>query len=70
MLEQFDSWLHYSAYRIHQTIGERGHFWQSEPFDHLVRSSEQYEYLRTYIADNPQKAKLRTGQFLCRRYKG
>ena len=70
MLEQFDSWLHYSAFRINQTIGERGHFWQSEPFDHLVRSSEQYEYLRTYIADNPQKAKLRTGQFLYRRYEG
>ncbi len=69
MERQFDSWLHYTAFRIHQCIGERGHFWQQEPFDHLVRSVEQYEYLRTYIADNPSKARLREGEFIYRRHK-
>ena len=70
MREQFDSWLHYTAYHIHQQVGEHGHFWQQEPFDHLVRSVPQYEYLRDYIADNPKKAKLREGEFLYRRYEG
>jgi type I restriction enzyme R subunit len=68
MERQFDSWLHYTAFRIHQQIGEKGHFWQQEPFDHLVRSVEQYEYLRAYIADNPRKANLKEGEFIYRRY--
>nr|WP_238388693.1 transposase [Roseimaritima ulvae] len=68
MEEQFDSWTHYSAFRIHQAIGEKGKFWQPEPFDHLVRSLDQYEYLRRYIADNPRKAGLRPGEYFYRRY--
>jgi len=52
MREQFDSWLHYTAFRINQHLGETGHLWQQEPFDHLVRSVEQYEYLRTYIGSS------------------
>jgi type I restriction enzyme R subunit len=51
-------------------MGENGKFWQQEPFDHLVRSLEQYEYLRQYIADNAQKARLKTGEYLYRRYDG
>lgn len=70
MEKQFGSWLHYTAYRINQTIGENGHFWQQEPFDHLVRSVKQYEYLRQYIADNPRRAGLVDGEYLYRRYAG
>ncbi|HUY89174.1 MAG TPA: transposase [Pirellulales bacterium] len=68
MKQQCDSWLHYTAYKIHRTIGEKGKFWQQEPFDHLVRSVEQYEYLRQYVADNPQKASLKSGEYLYRRF--
>lgn len=68
MERQFDSWLHFTAHQVNQQIGEKGHFWQQEPFDHLVRSVEQYEYLRTYIAENPRKANLRDGEFIYRRY--
>ena len=70
MAEQCDSWLHYTAFQINQEIGEKGKFWQQEPFDHLVRSLEQYEYLRQYIADNPRKAGLKSGECLYRRYDG
>ena len=68
--EQCDSWLHYTAFQINQAIGDAGKFWQQEPFDHLVRSTEQYEYLRQYIADNPRKAGLSPGEFYFRRFKG
>jgi type I restriction enzyme R subunit len=68
MKEQCDSWLHYTAWQINKAIGEKGKFWQQEPFDHLVRSPVQYEYLRRYIADNPKKAKLKPGEFLYRKY--
>jgi len=63
MSNQMTSWLHFTATQINQTTGRKGKFWQREPFDHLVRSLEQYEYLRKYIAENPQKAKLTVGEY-------
>ncbi len=67
---QCDSWLHYTAFRINPLIGSKGKLWQQEPFDHLVRSIEQYEYLRDYIRKNPEKAKLNAGEFIYRRFDG
>ena len=43
------SWLRYSARQINAAINGSGEFWQGEPFDHLIRSPEQFEYLRNYI---------------------
>ena len=68
MRNQFDSWLHYTAAQINRRLGEKGKFWQRDPFDHLVRSPEQYDYLRDYIRDNPKKARLAEGEFLYRKY--
>ncbi|MCC9641081.1 transposase [Rhodopirellula sp. JC740] len=64
MRKQAASWMRFTARQINVRLGTSGHFWQQEPFDHLVRSSEQYEMLRNYIADNPKKAGLTTGNFL------
>jgi putative transposase len=64
MLEQCESWKHYTATQINRRLSRKGRFWQQDGFDHLVRSLEQFEYLRTYIADNPTKAKLRLGEFV------
>jgi REP element-mobilizing transposase RayT len=33
-------------------------FWQGESFDHWVRNSAQLERIRTYIEQNPVKARL------------
>ena len=68
MRAQFDSWTHFTAVQINRSIGEKGRFWQQEPFDHLVRSVEQYDYLRRYIAENPVKANPKPGEYLYRRY--
>lgn len=68
MRQQFDCWLHWTATLINRAIGERGHFWQEEPFDHLVRSPVQYQYLRDYIRDNPKMAGLKQGEYIYRRY--
>lgn len=67
MERQYRSWLHYTATKINKRFNRTGHFWQQEPFDHLVRSIEQYEYLRRYIEQNPRKAKLKEGEFFYRR---
>ena len=42
-----------------------GEFWQVEQFDHLVRSPEDFDKYRRYIADNPANAGLGEG---CYRY--
>ena len=68
MHRQCDSWMHFTAHEINKAISRTGKLWQEEPFDHLVRSPEQYDYLRRYLAENPQKAKLRAGEYLYRRY--
>ena len=61
---QCESWLHYTAYKINKQIGCSGVFWQSEPFDHLIRSAEQFLYLRKYIAQNGIAAKLPEAHYL------
>ncbi len=68
MKKQFDSWLHFTAFQINTHTGDSGRFWQQEPFDHLVRSLDQYDYLRSYIADNPGKAGLSAAEFIYRKY--
>lgn len=68
MVKQCGSWLHYTARQINLVLGQKGKFWQQEPFDHLVRSPEQYEYLRDYIRDNGKKAGLGEGEYLYRRH--
>ena len=58
------SWKKFTATRINQLLRRRGHFWQGESFDHIVRSGEQFEYLRDYVAKNPAKAGLKAGDFV------
>ena len=67
---QCDSWLHYTARQINLKLGRKGKFWQQEPFDHLVRSEVQYDYLRRYIRDNGRKAGLVEDHYLYRKYEG
>ena len=36
MLEQCESWKHFTATRINRRLGTKGRFWQQDAFDHLV----------------------------------
>ncbi len=67
MQRQCTSWTHYTAHEVNLLLMQSSRFWQPDPFDHLVRSPEQYDYLRRYIRDNPTKAGLRKGEYLYRR---
>ena len=62
--KQSESWLHFTARQINLKIGRTGAFWQSEPFDHLVRSADQFEYLQRYIAENGPKGGLAESDYL------
>jgi putative transposase len=63
MLQQCESWKHFTAAKINRNLGVKGRFWLQDAFDHLVRSQDQFEYLRNYIAENPIKAALRESEY-------
>jgi putative transposase len=63
-LAQCESWKHFTAVEINRVLHRRGRFWQQDEFDHLVRSTEQFEYLCDYIAKNPSRARLRPGEYI------
>jgi putative transposase len=63
LLSQPRSWKKFTGRQIQQSLGCSGAFWQVEQFDHLVRSPEQFEYFRKYIATNPERAGLKEGSF-------
>jgi type I restriction enzyme R subunit len=64
MLAQCDSWKHYTAREINRLLGRQGRFWQEDGFDHLVRSPEDFDRYRRYIAENPARARLRPGEYV------
>lgn len=64
MLKQCASWKRYMARRINEKTGEQGEFWQEDAFDHLVRSLEQFDHYRRYIANNGPRAKLPATEYL------
>lgn len=55
IVDQCYSWKKFSAGKINRKIGKSGRFWQEDSFDHLVRSSEQFDAIRRYIAQNPSR---------------
>ena len=57
-----ESWKRFTARRINAMHGRRGHYWQSESFDRLVRNPLDLARHRRYIAENPKK--LRPGTYL------
>ena len=65
--KQCGLWMRFTARTINEILGRSGTLWYEEPFDHLVRSEMQLNYLRRYIADNPASARIPDGQFLYRR---
>jgi len=64
MLSQCESWKRFTAKAINQRMSRKGRFWEQDAFDHLIRSENQFWYLRKYIADNPVRAHLPESAYL------
>ena len=58
------SWKRYTARVLNDLLGESGTFWQSESFDHLVRSAEHFEKYQRYVHANPRRAGLREDEYV------
>jgi putative transposase len=48
----------FTAREINKNLERKGHFWQGETYDHIVRSPQQFWHYRRYIEDNPAKARI------------
>ena len=57
------SWKRHASREINKRTGSEGCLWQHESFDHLVRDAGSLEGFRRYIFQNPEKARLRTGEY-------
>jgi putative transposase len=64
LLKQCESWKHFTATKTNQRLKQTGRFWQVDAFDHLVRSAEQFDYYRDYIAKNSVRAGLQPGEYV------
>ena len=62
-LKQCTDWKRYMARQINRAVGRKGDYWQVDQFDHLIRSPEQFDHYRLYIAENPVQASLAASQF-------
>jgi REP element-mobilizing transposase RayT len=52
-----------SAREINRLNDTKGDFWQSEGFDHLVRSAHYFHRYRQYIRLNPARARLNSSEY-------
>ena len=50
-----------SAHRVNQALQRRGHVWQDESFDHILRSEENTRSKAEYICQNPERRGLVSG---------
>ncbi len=53
------TWKSYSAQMASRILKKKGHFWQREYYDHLIRDGQQLGRAIRYTTENPMKAGLR-----------
>ncbi|HJW38209.1 MAG TPA: MqnA/MqnD/SBP family protein [Candidatus Udaeobacter sp.] len=61
------SWKSYTARKINKALDRSGALWMQESFDRIVRDWDSLVRYRAYIAKNPEKARLRPGEFILSR---
>ncbi len=57
------SWKGFTARKINALLGRTGTFWQRDYFDRLVRDTKHLANCIRHIRRNPEKARLRNGEF-------
>jgi putative transposase len=57
------SWKSFTTRRLNELLGRSGSLWQRDYFDRLVRDHAHFANCVRYIRRNPEKARLRSGEF-------
>ncbi len=66
LAEEIGAWKSVLARRINRLLGRSGTLWQEDYFDRLIRDEEHFANCVRYIRRNPEKARLREGEYaLC-----
>lgn len=52
-----------SANRCNKLLEHKSKFWMDESYDHIVRDAKELSAFRNYIAQNPDKAGLRSEEY-------
>ena len=58
------SWKSFSAKKINEMLGREGVLWQRDYWDRIVRDGEHWANFRSYVARNPERARLREGDYV------
>jgi len=58
------SWKTFAARTINKLLARSGTLWQRSYFDRLVRDGQHFRSCVRYIRRNPQKPRLRTGDYI------
>jgi REP element-mobilizing transposase RayT len=58
------SWKSYTSHKANAILQRGGEFWQRESFDRLVRTDEELENVKRYVAENPNRAGLRDWEWV------
>ncbi len=58
LAELLHSWKSFVAHQANQVLGRQGEFWQREYHDRYIRNAKHLAFARSYIAQNPVKARL------------
>ena len=58
------SWKRFSACKINKLVDRSGSLWQQDYFDRLVRDEKHFGNCVRYIRRNPEKARLRSGEYI------
>jgi predicted solute-binding protein/REP element-mobilizing transposase RayT len=58
------SWKSYTARQLNRLLGRSGTVWMQESFDRIIRDWDALVRCRAYITRNPEKARLRRGEFI------
>ena len=52
-----------SANRCNKLLGSKATFWMDGSYDHIVRDAKELAAFRDYIAENPNKARLKSHEY-------
>jgi len=58
------SWKSYTAKEANRILGRTGSFWQTEPYDHLIRNKADFLHAVRYVLENPAAAGLRNWKWV------
>jgi REP element-mobilizing transposase RayT len=56
--EILHSWKSFTAKEANKLLNHQGSFWQTEPYDHLIRDRADFHHAVRYVLANPRKANL------------